>query len=58
MGIVNVTPDSFSDGGDFAESRGGIAHGWLEEAARISSMWAANRPARRGPVPAEEHPPR
>jgi dihydropteroate synthase len=27
MGIVNVTPDSFSDGGDFAESGCAVAHG-------------------------------
>ncbi len=27
MGILNVTPDSFSDGGDFADSRKAIEHG-------------------------------
>ncbi|MGI9188384.1 MAG: dihydropteroate synthase, partial [Gaiellales bacterium] len=27
MGIVNVTPDSFSDGGRFAERDAAIAHG-------------------------------
>lgn len=27
MGIVNVTPDSFSDGGDFLDDASGIAHG-------------------------------
>lgn len=27
MGVVNVTPDSFSDGGDFFEPRVAIAHG-------------------------------
>ncbi|NNE86190.1 MAG: dihydropteroate synthase, partial [Alphaproteobacteria bacterium] len=27
MGIVNVTPDSFSDGGDYADSDAAIAHG-------------------------------
>jgi dihydropteroate synthase len=26
MGVVNVTPDSFSDGGRFAESAGAVAH--------------------------------
>jgi len=26
MGVVNVTPDSFSDGGDFAEASAGIDH--------------------------------
>ena len=27
MGVVNVTPDSFSDGGDFAEASAAIGHG-------------------------------
>ena len=27
MGILNVTPDSFSDGGDFADSERAVAHG-------------------------------
>ncbi|MBB5754206.1 dihydropteroate synthase [Prosthecomicrobium pneumaticum] len=27
MGVVNVTPDSFSDGGDFADAEAAIAHG-------------------------------
>lgn len=27
MGVVNVTPDSFSDGGDFLESETAVAHG-------------------------------
>jgi dihydropteroate synthase len=27
MGIVNVTPDSFSDGGEFLDSGAAIAHG-------------------------------
>ena len=27
MGVVNVTPDSFSDGGMFAEPTAAIAHG-------------------------------
>jgi len=26
MGIVNVTPDSFSDGGAHADARSGLAH--------------------------------
>jgi dihydropteroate synthase len=29
MGIVNVTPDSFSDGGRFLESKAAIAHGCM-----------------------------
>ena len=37
MGIVNVTPDSFSDGGQFAESSAAIEHGLrlVEEGADI-----------------------
>src|SRR4051794_31203909 len=37
MGIVNVTPDSFSDGGLFLDSAAAIAHGraLLEEGADI-----------------------
>src|ERR1700728_2575053 len=27
MGVVNVTPDSFSDGGEFLEAEAAIAHG-------------------------------
>ncbi len=27
MGVINVTPDSFSDGGDFADANAAIAHG-------------------------------
>lgn len=33
MGIVNVTPDSFSDGGDFADTDAAIAHGKAQYAA-------------------------
>ena len=37
MGVVNVTPDSFSDGGDFADADAAIAHGkrLLAEGAHI-----------------------
>jgi dihydropteroate synthase len=37
MGIVNVTPDSFSDGGAFLEPRAAIAHGYelVSEGAHI-----------------------
>jgi dihydropteroate synthase len=37
MGVVNVTPDSFSDGGLYLDSRAAIAHGRLlaEEGAEI-----------------------
>ena len=48
MGIVNVTPDSFSDGGQFADAvgrrRGGRRHG--RRRAPRSSTSAANPPGR------------
>ena len=46
MGVVNVTPDSFSDGGRFLEPRGGD-RAWRcawSTRARPSSMSAANPP--------------
>ncbi|MDQ4108041.1 MAG: dihydropteroate synthase, partial [Actinomycetota bacterium] len=37
MGIVNVTPDSFSDGGMFADAEAAVKHGLqlLEEGADV-----------------------
>ena len=37
MGILNVTPDSFSDGGSFADVQEAVAHGLslVEQGARI-----------------------
>ena len=37
MGIVNVTPDSFSDGGEWFEREAAIEHGrgWSREGASI-----------------------
>lgn len=37
MGIVNVTPDSFSDGGTFLDPKAAVEHGWrlAEEGADI-----------------------
>ncbi len=45
MGILNVTPDSFSDGGSYAEAGHAIRAGMLmaEEGLR-SWMWAESRP--------------
>ena len=49
MGVVNVTPDSFSDGGRFLEPAAAIAHGLrLHAEAPISGTSAASR---RGPAP-------
>lgn len=42
MGILNVTPDSFSDGGKFLESRAAVEHGlaMVEEGADILDIGA------------------
>jgi|GEM_PF-5775235 Dihydropteroate synthase and related enzymes len=47
MGIVNVTPDSFSDGGHFARTDDAVAMlcVWPTR-VRTSSTSAASRPAR------------
>ncbi len=47
MGIVNVTPDSFSDGGAHDTTEAAVAHGLkLVDGARTCWTSAANRPAR------------
>jgi dihydropteroate synthase len=50
MGIVNITPDSFSDGGAFFSSEAAVAHGLqlIEEGADILDLGAeSTRPASR-----------
>lgn len=56
MGILNVTPDSFSDGGEFADAGGAIEAGlrMIEEGADIIDVGPeSTRPASL-PVPADE----
>ncbi|MEJ5260233.1 MAG: dihydropteroate synthase [Anaerohalosphaeraceae bacterium] len=56
MGILNVTPDSFSDGGDFFETDKAVAAGVLmaQQGAAILDVGAeSTRPGSR-PVPADE----
>ena len=56
MGIVNVTPDSFSDGGEFLEPARAIAHGRRlaeEGAAYLDIGGESSRPGAE-PVPADE----
>jgi dihydropteroate synthase len=56
MGIVNVTPDSFSDGGRFLRPQDAIAHG-LElaaEGAEILDVGGESTHPGAEPVPAEE----
>ena len=55
MGIVNVTPDSFSDGGLYADTEAAVAHGLrlvAEGAAIVDVGGESTRPGSE-PVPAE-----
>ena len=57
MGIVNVTPDSFSDGGRYADADAAIAHGrrLLAEGADVLDVGGeSTRPGATRPVVAEE----
>src|SRR3972149_3989974 len=56
MGVVNVTPDSFSDGGKFLDPAAATAHAWrlAEEGADLIDVGGeSTRPGAR-PVSAEE----
>lgn len=55
MGIVNVTPDSFSDGGDHADAEAAIAHGLMLRAAGADILDVGGESTRPGatPVPRE-----
>ena len=56
MGIVNVTPDSFSDGGDFLAADQAIRHGraLLDEGADILDIGGESTRPGATPVPPEE----
>jgi dihydropteroate synthase len=57
MGVVNVTPDSFSDGGRYADSEAAIAHGrqLLADGADILDIGGeSTRPGATRPLVAEE----
>lgn len=56
MGIVNVTPDSFSDGGLFLDTAVAIAHGrqLAEEGAAILDIGGESTRGNATPVPADE----
>jgi dihydropteroate synthase len=56
MGIVNLTPDSFSDGGRYASSRAALAHceQLLVQGAHILDLGAESSRPGSPPVPAEE----
>src|SRR3954470_22369850 len=57
MGVVNVTPDSFSDGGKFQQFDSAVAHALrlLEDGADIVDVGGeSTRPGKKAPVSAEE----
>src|SRR5262245_36530829 len=56
MGIVNVTPDSFSDGGQFLDHGAAVAHALrlLDEGADILDMGGESTRPYSTPVSAEE----
>ncbi len=57
MGVVNVTPDSFSDGGRYADAEAAIAHGrmLLADGADLLDVGGeSTRPGATRPVVAEE----
>lgn len=56
MGIVNVTPDSFSDGGRFLHADAAVAHGLQLEADGAEILDVGGESTRPGaePVPADE----
>jgi len=56
MGVVNVTPDSFSDGGLYLDPEAAISHGWELVAAGAEILDVGGESTRPGadPVDAEE----
>ena len=54
MGIVNVTPDSFSDGGDFADAGDAIAHGEALAAAGSDILDVGGESTRPNATPVAE----
>ena len=56
FGVVNVTPDSFSDGGRFFSTDAAVAHGWdlIEQGADALDIGGESTRPGAEPVPAEE----
>jgi dihydropteroate synthase len=56
MGVVNVTPDSFSDGGRYLEARSALAHGLelAREGAAILDLGGESTRPGADPVPVDE----
>src|SRR5207253_2852922 len=56
MGVINVTPDSFSDGGDYLDTEAAIAHGLSLAAAGADLIDIGGESTRPGAEPvSEEH---
>ena len=55
MGVVNVTPDSFSDGGRFLDRGAAVEHGlrWSSEGADLVDVGGESTRPGSDPVPAE-----
>ncbi|MDE2354291.1 MAG: dihydropteroate synthase, partial [Betaproteobacteria bacterium] len=56
MGIINVTPDSFSDGGRFTEAARAVEHGFslMEAGAALLDVGGESTRPGATPVPLEE----
>src|ERR1700759_457088 len=54
MGVVNVTPDSFSDGGRYLDAGAAIAHGLQLEAEGATILDVGGESTRPGPAPVPE----
>ncbi|MFZ0041038.1 MAG: dihydropteroate synthase [Solirubrobacteraceae bacterium] len=54
MGIVNVTPDSFSDGGLYLEPRAAVAHGLALQAEGAAILDIGGESTRPGALPVSE----
>ena len=56
MGVLNTTPDSFSDGGKWAEAEAAIAHGleMLDEGADLLDLGGESTQPNSTPIPVEE----
>jgi dihydropteroate synthase len=54
MGVVNVTPDSFSDGGRYLDAGAAVAHGLLLEAEGASILDVGGESTRPGAAPVPE----
>ena len=54
MGVVNVTPDSFSDGGQYLDAAAAIAHGLELEADGAAILDVGGESTRPGAAPVAE----